>query len=303
MAKKAQYADSQVEVLDINGNGTGRMVNLPGVVFDVELNIPLIHQVVEAQLAAARQGTHATKTRGNVSGGGRKPYRQKGTGNARQGSIRAPQFRGGGVVHGPQPRDYSQRTPKKMIAGALRSALSDRARNGALLVLEDLVLEDTPSTKDAIETLEAVTKGGKVLIVIDRDELGAETVVKSYANAPGTHTLWQDQLNTYDVIDAEEVIFSEDAIASYIERAVRTAPVRKSLATDAETTDSKVKAQAEKKADKTSKVKDAEEAQDKVEAAEKKVAKKAADEVAEEAADAKADASAAKKAPAEEDSK
>lgn len=303
MAKKAQYADSQVEVLDINGNGTGRMVNLPGVVFDVELNIPLIHQVVEAQLAAARQGTHATKTRGNVSGGGRKPYRQKGTGNARQGSIRAPQFRGGGVVHGPQPRDYSQRTPKKMIAGALRSALSDRARNGALLVLQDLVLEDTPSTKDAIETLEAVTKGGKVLIVIDRDELGAETVVKSYANAPGTHTLWQDQLNTYDVIDAEEVIFSEDAIASYIERAVRTAPVRKSLATDAETTDSKVKAQAEKKADKTSKVKDAEEAQDKVEAAEKKVAKKAADEVAEEAADAKADASAAKKAPAEEDSK
>ena len=303
MAKKAQYADSQVEVLDINGNGTGRMVNLPGVVFDVELNIPLIHQVVEAQLAAARQGTHATKTRGNVSGGGRKPYRQKGTGNARQGSIRAPQFRGGGVVHGPQPRDYSQRTPKKMIAGALRSVLSDRARNGALLVLEDLVLEDTPSTKDAIETLEAVTKGGKVLIVIDRDELGAETVVKSYANAPGTHTLWQDQLNTYDVIDAEEVIFSEDAIASYIERAVRTAPVRKSLATDAETTDSKVKAQAEKKADKTSKVKDAEEAQDKVEAAEKKVAKKAADEVAEEAADAKADASAAKKAPAEEDSK
>ncbi len=298
MANEAQYADTEVEVLDINGKGTGRMVVLPGVVFDVPLNVPLIHQVVEAQLAAARQGTHATKTRGMVSGGGRKPYRQKGTGNARQGSIRAPQFRGGGVVHGPQPRNYSQRTPKKMKAGALRSALSDRARNGALLVLEDLVLEDTPSTKDAIETLSAVTRGGKVLIVIDRDELGAKTVVKSYANAPLAHTLWSDQLNTYDVIDAEEVIFTEDALASYIERAVRTAPVRKSLATDAETADSKVKAIREEKADKTSKVKNLEEAEDKAEAAEKKVAKKAADEASEAEAVAEAE-----EAPAKEDSK
>ncbi len=298
MANKAQYADAEVEVLDINGKGTGRMVALPGVVFDVPLNVPLIHQVVEAQLASARQGTHATKTRGLVSGGGRKPYRQKGTGNARQGSIRAPQFRGGGVVHGPQPRDYSQRTPKKMKAGALRSALSDRARNGALLVLEDLVLEDTPSTKDAIETLGAVTKGGKVLIVIDRDELGANAVVKSYANVPLAHTLWSDQLNTYDVIDAQEVIFTEDAIARYIERAVRTAPVRKSLATDAEVADSKVKAIDEKKADKTSKVKNLEEAEDEAEAANKKVAKEAADEAAQTEAEAKVE-----EAPAKEDSK
>ena len=298
MANKAQYADAEVEVLDINGKGTGRMVALPGVVFDVPLNVPLIHQVVEAQLASARQGTHATKTRGLVSGGGRKPYRQKGTGNARQGSIRAPQFRGGGVVHGPQPRDYSQRTPKKMKAGALRSALSDRARNGALLVLEDLVLEDTPSTKDAIETLGAVTKGGKVLIVIDRDELGANAVVKSYANVPLAHTLWSDQLNTYDVIDAQEVIFTEDAIARYIERAVRTAPVRKSLATDAEVAGSKVKAIDEKKADKTSKVKNLEEAEDKAEAANKKVAKEAADEAAQTEAEAKVE-----EAPAKEDSK
>ena len=298
MANKAQYADAEVEVLDINGKGTGRMVALPGVVFDVPLNVPLIHQVVEAQLASARQGTHATKTRGLVSGGGRKPYRQKGTGNARQGSIRAPQFRGGGVVHGPQPRDYTQRTPKKMKAGALRSALSDRARNGALLVLEDLVLEDTPSTKDAIETLGAVTKGGKVLIVIDRDELGANAVVKSYANVPLAHTLWSDQLNTYDVIDAQEVIFTEDAIARYIERAVRTAPVRKSLATDAEVAGSKVKAIDEKKADKTSKVKNLEEAEDKAEAANKKVAKEAADEAAQTEAEAKVE-----EAPAKEDSK
>lgn len=271
MAKKAGYKDTVVEVLDINGKGTGREVTLPGQLFDVDLNIPLIHQVVEAQLAAARQGTHATKTRGMVSGGGRKPYRQKGTGNARQGSIRAPQFRGGGVVHGPQPRDYSQRTPKKMKAGALRSALSDRARNGAVIVLEDLVMEDVPSTKDAIGTLDAVTKGGKVLIVIDRNEDGAQTAVKSYSNAPAAHTLWADQLNTYDVVDATEVIFSEDALASYIERALATAPRRGAAASDAP--DSKVNAVEVEKADKTSESKDAAKA--------KKASKKAAKEDAE----------------------
>lgn len=223
---KGQYKDTVVEVLGMDGKATGREITLPGALFDVDLNIPLIHQVVEAQLAAGRQGTHATKTRGMVAGGGRKPYKQKGTGNARQGSIRAPHYRGGGVVHGPQPRDYAQRTPKKMKAGALRSALSDRARNGALIVVEDLVAQDQPSTKAALATLDAVTKGGKVLVVVDRNEDGAVTALKSFANAPAAHTLWSDQLNTYDVVDAAEVLFTEDALLSYIERALATAPNR-----------------------------------------------------------------------------
>ena len=224
MAKKTELQDRTVVVLDLAGEETGRDAALPGVLFDVPLNIPLIHQVVEAQLAAGRAGTHATKTRGEVSGGGKKPWRQKGTGRARQGSTRAPQWRGGGVVHGPQPRDYSQRTPKKMIAGALRSALSDRARNESIIVMEDLVAEDRPSTKAAIATLANVTNGGSVLIVIDRDEDGAETVVKSYNNIPKVHILWSDQLNTYDVVNADQVVFTEDALSSYVDRAIKTAP-------------------------------------------------------------------------------
>ncbi len=224
MAKKTELQDRTVVVLDLAGEETGRDAALPGVLFDVPLNIPLIHQVVEAQLAAGRAGTHATKTRGEVSGGGKKPWRQKGTGRARQGSTRAPQWRGGGVVHGPQPRDYSQRTPKKMIAGALRSALSDRARNESIIVMEDLVAEDRPSTKAAIATLAKVTNGGSVLIVVDRDEDGAETVVKSYNNIPKVHILWSDQLNTYDVVNADQVVFTEDALSSYVDRAVKTAP-------------------------------------------------------------------------------
>ena len=224
MAKKTELQDRTVVVLDLAGEETGRDAALPGVLFDVPLNIPLIHQVVEAQLAAGRAGTHATKTRGEVSGGGKKPWRQKGTGRARQGSTRAPQWRGGGVVHGPQPRDYSQRTPKKMIAGALRSALSDRARNESIIVMEDLVAEDRPSTKAAIATLANVTNGGSVLIVLDRDEDGAETVVKSYNNIPKVHILWSDQLNTYDVVNADQVVFTEDALSSYVDRAIKTAP-------------------------------------------------------------------------------
>ena len=128
-------------------------VDLPDDIFDVQVNIPLIHQVVVAQLAAARQGTHDTKSRGEVSGGGRKPYRQKGTGRARQGSIRAPQFTGGGVVHGPTPHGYEQRTPKKMKAAALRGALSDRARDGRVHVVESFVEGDKPSTKTAVGVL------------------------------------------------------------------------------------------------------------------------------------------------------
>src|SRR5436853_742440 len=141
---------SSVNVVTLDG-GTGQSVELPDDIFDVKVNVPLIHQVVVAQLAAARQGTHDTKTRGEVRGGGRKPYKQKGTGRARQGSTRAPQFTGGGVVHGPQPRDYSQRTPKKMKAAALRGALSDRARNGRVHVVTGVVDGETPSTKAAVQ--------------------------------------------------------------------------------------------------------------------------------------------------------
>ena len=149
-------------------------VELPAALFDVEANIALMHQVVEAQLAAKRQGTHSTKTRGEVRGGGKKPYRQKGTGRARQGSTRAPQFTGGGVVHGPQPRDYSQRTPKKMIAAALRGALSDRARNGRIHAVTELVEGQAPSTKSAKSFLATLTENKQVLIVIGRtDETGA----------------------------------------------------------------------------------------------------------------------------------
>ncbi|MGH3634865.1 MAG: 50S ribosomal protein L4, partial [Mycobacterium sp.] len=147
-------------------------VDLPAEIFDVPVNVPLIHQVVVAQLAAARQGTHNTKRRGEVSGGGRKPYRQKGTGRARQGSTRAPQFTGGGVVHGPHPRDYSQRTPKKMKAAALRGALSDRARNGRLHVVDTFGAEK-PSTKAALSAIKALTERKHVLVVLSRDETNA----------------------------------------------------------------------------------------------------------------------------------
>ena len=188
-------------------------VELPAELFDVEPNIALMHQVVTAQLAAKRQGTHATKTRGEVSGGGKKPYRQKGTGRARQGSTRAPQFTGGGVVHGPQPRDYSQRTPKKMIAAALRGASSDRARNDRIHAVTELVTGQTPSTKSAKAFLAGLTEHKKVLIVIGRaDEVGA----KSVRNLPGVHVISPDQLNTYDVLNSDDVVFSVEALDAFI---------------------------------------------------------------------------------------
>ena len=187
-------------------------VELPAELFDVEPNIALMHQVVTAQLAAKRQGTHAT--RGEVSGGGKKPYRQKGTGRARQGSTRAPQFTGGGVVHGPQPRDYSQRTPKKMIAAALRGALSDRARNQRIHAVTELIAGQTPSTKSAKTFLGTLTDRRRVLIVIGRsDEVGARSV----RNLPGVHVISPDQLNTYDVLKADDVVFSVEALNAYIE--------------------------------------------------------------------------------------
>jgi large subunit ribosomal protein L4 len=188
-------------------------IELPAELFDAPANVALMHQVVTAQRAAARQGTHSTKTRGDVSGGGRKPYRQKGTGRARQGSTRAPQFTGGGVVHGPKPRDYSQRTPKKMIAAALRGALSDRARNGRIHAITELVAGQTPSTKSAKAFLGSLTERKQVLVVIGRaDETGA----KSVRNLPGVHVLTPDQLNTYDVLRSDDVVFSVEALNAYI---------------------------------------------------------------------------------------
>jgi large subunit ribosomal protein L4 len=187
-------------------------VDLPAEIFDVELNVPLVHQVVVAQLAAARQGTHSTKRRGEVSGGGKKPYRQKGTGRARQGSTRAPQFAGGGVVHGPKPRDYAQRTPKKMKAAALRCALSDRARNGRLHVI-DAFNAEAPSTKAAKAAVRAVSERKNVLVVLGREETNAWL---SLRNLPEVHLLHADQLNTYDVLISDDVIFSRAGFDAFV---------------------------------------------------------------------------------------
>src|SRR6201981_38703 len=202
----------KIEVKTPDGKVDGS-VELPAELFDAPANVALMHQVVTAQRAAARQGTHSTKTRGDVSGGGRKPYRQKGTGRARQGSTRAPQFTGGGVVHGPKPRDYSQRTPKKMIAAALRGALSDRARNGRIHAVTELVSGQTPSTKSAKVFLGTLTDRKQVLVVIGRSD---ETGAKSVRNLPGVHILTADQLNTYDVLRADDVVFSVEALDAFI---------------------------------------------------------------------------------------
>lgn len=201
--------------------GTSGSVDLPAEVFEVEPNIPLIHQVVTAQLAAARQGSHDTKSRGEVRGGGRKPYRQKGTGRARQGSIRAPQFTGGGVVHGPTPRDYAQRTPKKMKAAALRGILSDRARDGRIHVFSSLLEGEAPSTKQALAALGELATEGRSLVVLDRSET---TAWRSLRNVASLHVLAADQLNTYDVVVADQVVFTKAALDSFLAgRAARTA--------------------------------------------------------------------------------
>ena len=252
-------------------------VDLPAEIFDVEVSIPLIHQVVVAQQAAARQGTHSTKTRGEVRGGGRKPYKQKGTGRARQGSIRAPQFAGGGVVHGPQPRKYDQRTPKKMKAAALRGALSDRARNDRVHVVEGLVSGDAPSTKAALAALAGLSDRSRYLVVLERSD--AVTWL-SLRNAQEVHIVAVDQLNTYDVLSADDVVFTKGAYDTFVNGTAapseRKAEVVEPSANDAE----------EEKAEKP--------------AAKKTTAKKAADEPAKKAAAKKAPAkkAAAKKAPA-----
>jgi len=204
--------DRNVDVIDLKGEKAGS-VSLPGSIFDVPTNIPLMHQVVVAQLAAARQGTHATKTRGQVAGGGKKPFRQKGTGNARQGSIRAPHFTGGGIVHGPQPRDYDQRTPKKMKQGALRSALSDRARADRIHVVTALFEGEKPSTKAALAALRAIVEDRQALVVLER---GNELTALSLRNVPEVHVLWADQLNTYDVLDADDIVFTQAALESFL---------------------------------------------------------------------------------------
>ena len=204
-------ANTTLDVVDLKGKKAGS-VELPADLFDVQVNVPLIHQVVVAQLAAARQGTHKVKSRGEVSGAGRKPFKQKGTGRARQGSIRAPHMTGGGIVHGPVPRSYAQRTPKKMIAAALLGALSDRARGGRVHAVTAFG-EATPSTKVAGAFLATLANSKNVLVVINRDD---ELSLKSVRNLPNVHVLHADQLNAYDVLVSDDIVFTQTALESFV---------------------------------------------------------------------------------------
>lgn len=216
-------ADSTLAVVDASGKKAGS-VDLPATIFDVQTNVPLIHQVVTAQLAAARQGTHSTKGRGEVSGSGRKPFKQKGTGRSRQGSIRAPEHTGGGIVHGPTPRNYAQRTPKKMIAAALLGILSDRARGERLHVVESFGLGDAPSTKTAVSLLETVAPGKNVLVVLDRDDLVS---AKSVRNLRNVHVLFADQLNAYDAVVSDDIVFTKSALEAFVASKTKTEEVAK----------------------------------------------------------------------------
>ena len=220
---------TKVDVLDVAGKKAGS-IDLPGDLFDVQTNVPLIHQVVVAQQAAARQGTSSTKRHGEVSGTGKKPFKQKGTGRARQGSLRAPQMRGGYVTHGPKPRDYDQRTPKKMIAAATKGALSDRARNGRLHVISEFAIGSAPSTKAAASILLALTNRRNVLVVLDRTD---DTSYKSLRNLQGVHVLPVDQLNAYDILLSDDVVFTKSALDAYIARPAKGASA-KAVATEAE---------------------------------------------------------------------
>jgi len=202
---------TSLDVVDAAGKKTGS-VDLPASVFDVQTNVPLLHQVVVAQLAAARQGTHSTKGRGEVSGSGVKPFKQKGTGRSRQGSVRAPEHRGGGIVHGPTPRNYAQRTPKKMIAAALLGALSDRARGERLHVVESFGT-DAPSTKAAAAVIASLTAGRNVLVVIERDD---EVSLKSVRNLKSLHVITPDQLNAYDVLVSDDIVFTKGAYDAFV---------------------------------------------------------------------------------------
>jgi large subunit ribosomal protein L4 len=249
-------------------------VDLPAEIFDVAVNIPLIHQVVVAQQAAARQGTHATKTRGEVRGGGRKPYKQKGTGRARQGSTRAPQFAGGGTVHGPHPRSYDQRTPKKMKVAALRGALSDRARDGRIHVVDGFGLGDAPSTKTALASLSSISDRHRFLVVLERTD--AVTWL-SLRNAPEVHIVAVDQLNTYDVVASDDVVFTRGAFDAFVGEAAQSS-------TEATEAEDKAEAKAEKEADdKPAKKTTAKKAAAKKTAAAEDAADPAADDTAETA--------------------
>ena len=203
---------TKIDVLDVAGKKAGS-AELPADLFDVQTNVPLIHQVVVAQLAAARQGTQSTKRHGEVSGTGKKPFKQKGTGRARQGSLRAPQMRGGYVTHGPKPRDYDQRTPKKMKAAAVRGAVSDRARNGRLHVINEFAIGTTPSTKAAAAILAQLTQRRNVLIVLDRTD---DLSYKSLRNIQGVHVLPVDQLNAYDILLSDDLVFTKAALDAFI---------------------------------------------------------------------------------------
>ena len=205
-------ANQTLDIIDATGKKAGS-ATLPADLFDVQTNIPLIHQVVVAQLAAARQGTSKVKRRGEVSGSGRKPFKQKGTGRARQGSIRAPQMTGGGIVHGPTPRSYDQRTPKKMIAAALKGALSDRARGDRLHVVESLFTGETPSTKVALELLTQIATSKHVLVVLERTD---ELTLRSIRNIPTVHILAWDQLNAYDVLVSDDIVFTKGAFDAFV---------------------------------------------------------------------------------------
>ena len=220
---------TSIEILDVQGKKAGSY-DLPADLFDVQTNVPLIHQVVVAQLAAARQGTQSTKRHGEVSGTGKKPFKQKGTGRARQGSLRAPQMRGGWVSHGPKPRTYEQRTPKKMIAAALKGALSDRARAGRLHVIAEFAIGATPSTKAAASFLANLTARRNVLVVLDRTD---EVSYLSLRNLQNVHVLPVDQLNAYDVLLADDVIFTKSAMDAFVSGPAKGASV-KAVATSAE---------------------------------------------------------------------
>ena len=220
---------TKIDVLDVAGKKAGS-AELPADLFDVQTNVPLIHQVVVAQLAAARQGTQSTKRHGEVSGTGKKPFKQKGTGRARQGSMRAPQMRGGYIAHGPKPRDYDQRTPKKMKAAAIRGAVSDRARNGRLHVIAEFAIGSAPSTKAAAAILAQLTQRRNVLVVLDRTD---DTSYKSLRNLQNVHVLPVDQLNAYDILLSDDLVFTKSALDAYIAGPAKGASA-KAVATSAE---------------------------------------------------------------------
>lgn len=204
-----------VDIKDLTGSKTGT-INLDPQTFGLDPNVAVMHQVVTAQLAARRSGTQSTKTRAEVRGGGAKPWRQKGTGRARHGSIRSPQWRGGGVALGPKPRDYSQKTPKKMVRLALKSALSDRAASERVVVVDEWNFE-LPKTKAAVAALEALDVEGRVLIVVNQND---SNTWKSFANLDRVHVISPGELNAYDVLVNDWVVFTKstlpDAISSGI---------------------------------------------------------------------------------------